>query len=224
MSEEKNSQKENKINLREMWKDKKGKAKIQLCLYGIFFIGVLIFSKVLGSYNAKIEENNPVNNSFVVQISDNYEYNIEININNNIYKYYGKTLGNNQTITREVETEINNYYVMIDKYYILDDSDNYILTTKEEIYPYIDYRYLNINNIREFIKISTVENNIYKVKLSDLILNYSGEEYITINIDELNRCLEIDYTNLFKANDTTINKSIVKITYTNINKITSLEE
>ena len=38
-----------------------------------------------------------------------------------------------------------------DKYYILDTKGNYILTNDSDIFPYIEYRYLDINNIKEYI-------------------------------------------------------------------------
>lgn len=226
MKEEKNRKEEkSKLDkLVEMWKDKKGRAKIQLCLYGIFFIGVIIFTRVLNTVNTNIEENNPVNQSFLVEVNDNYRYDIEINIDNNKYKYHGETLGNNGKITREVDGIEDYYYIMNNKYYMLDTNGNYILTTKEEIYPYIDSMYLNIDLIKEFIGASTKENNIYKVKLSDLILNNNSEEYITIMVDEEDKSIEIDYTNLFKVDNKNLTKETVKITYNNINNIISLEE
>ena len=113
---------------------------------------------------------------------------------------------------------------MNNKYYILDDKGNYIITTKDDVYPYIDYRYLDISNIKQFISIGTKEFNTYKIKLSDLILNSNSEEYITINVDEINKILIIDYTNLFKLDNESLKKEIVTIKYNNINKIISLEE
>ena len=38
--------------------------------------------------------------SVINEITDNYEYNIDINIDNNKYKYYGKRLGNNMSINK----------------------------------------------------------------------------------------------------------------------------
>jgi len=134
MKEERNIKEEkSKLDkLVEMWKDKRGRAKIQLCLYGIFFIGVIIFTRVLNTTTSKTQENNPVNKSFLVEVNDNYGYDIEINIDNNIYKYYGEMLGNNGKITRIVEDTEDHYFIMNNKYYILDENSNYILTTKEE--------------------------------------------------------------------------------------------
>lgn len=208
----------------EMWKDKKGRAKIQLALYGIFFLGVIIFTRVLNMYSSNIESSSSINTSFIKEIYDNYEFEIEVNIDDNIYNYAGKILGNNGTITREVSSDKEFYYIMNNKYYILDDKGNYIMTTKDDIFPYIDYRYLDIGNIKQFISIGTKEFDVYKIKLSDLILNNNSEEYITIKVDEEGKRIIIDYTNLFKLDNELLKKEIVTIKYNNINKIISLEE
>ncbi len=83
---------------------------------------------------------------------------------------------------------------------------------------------MDINNIKEYIKTSNNDNDIYKVKISDIILNSSSSDYITIKIDNINNTIEIDYTNLLRINDNNITKAIVNITYSDINKIISLEE
>ena len=74
----------------------------------------------------------------------------------------------------------------------------------------------------EYIKNN--DNDIYKVKISDIILNSSSSDYITIKLDNINNTIEIDYTNLLRINDNNITKAIVTITYSDINKIISLEE
>lgn len=114
--------------------------------------------------------------------------------------------------------------MMNNKYYILDNNGNYILTSKEDVYRYIDYKYLDINNIKEYMKVASVSDDIYTIKLSDIILNSNSSDNITITIDEENTSLVIDYTNLFKLDDSSINKVLVTISYKNINNIISLEE
>ena len=83
---------------------------------------------------------------------------------------------------------------------------------------------MDINNIKEYIKTSNNDNGIYKVKISDIILNSSSSDYITIKLDNINNTIDIDYTNLLRINDNNITKAIVTITYSDINKIISLEE
>lgn len=214
--------KDKKINLREMWKDKRGRAKIKLTLYGIFFIAVIIFARVLNTKTAQIENNNPVNTSFLKEITDNYEYSIEITIDDNIYKYIGKRLGYNSNITRIVEDEEKKYSIINNKYYALEEN-NYLLVNESEIYPYINYRYLDIENIKAYIKMSEKEENTYKLKLSNIILNGSNDKYIIITIDEANTSLVIDYTELFKTINPSTSKVTVNFNYQNINKIIALD-
>lgn len=211
-----------KINLKEKWNDKRERAKIELILYAIFFIGVIIFVRV----GNNISNNNisTSDNLFISQINDNYSYDIKININDNNYEYIGKVLGYNSTIEKKDSNTDEYFYKKNDKYYKLDQDNGYILSNKNDIYDVINYDYMDINNIKEYIKTSNNDNGIYKVKISDIILNSSSSDYITIKIDNINNTIEIDYTNLLRINDNNITNAIVTITYSNINKLNSLEE
>lgn len=212
-----------KLTLKEKLKDKRERAKLELLFYGIFFLAIIVFTRILSGYNDVPKVNDT--KSFINEITDNYEYNIDININNNKYKYYGKRLGNNMSINKVIDNKYDYFYKMGNKYYILDNNGNYILTSVEDIYNYIDYRYLDISNIKEYIKLGTKDNNNYNIKVSDLILNNNNNtNTITISIDELNNTITLDYTELFKIDNNNLNKEIVTIKYTNINKINSLEE
>lgn len=212
-----------KLSLKERLKDKREKAKIELIFYGIFFVGVILFTKVLGSASSNIQNNTSETNSFITSIKDNYEYDIVVTLNDNMYHYYGRVLGNNSSINLKIDDEVRTYSLMNNKYYILE-GENYILTDSEEVYPYIDYRYLHIELIKEYLKMATKENNTYTIKLKDILLNYESEENITINIEEGDKNIVIDYTNLLKINDENLEKVVVNITYNNINNIVSLEE
>lgn len=220
--EEKNAKK--KLSLKERWKDKRERAKIELMLYGIFFLVIIIFARISSSMSTNIPKDNDINNTFIDEITDNYQYDIDIIIDNNKYKYSGKKLGNNMSITRIVGTKEEYFYQMNDKYYILDTRGNYILTTAEDIYPYIEYRYLNINNIKQFIKLGTKNDTVYSVKVSDIVLNNNSADTITLTVNEEDKNILIDYTNLFKIDNSNINKAEVNIKYSNINSINSLEE
>lgn len=213
-----------KLNLKERWKDKRERAKIELMLYGIFFLVIIIFARISSSMSTNIPKDNDINNTFIDEITDNYQYDIDITIDNNKYKYFGKKLGNNMSITRIVGTKEEYFYQMNDKYYILDTKGNYILTTAEDIYPYIEYRYLNINNIKQFIKLGTKNDTVYSVKVSDIVLNNNSADTIALTVNEEDKNILIDYTNLFKIDNSNINKAEVNIKYSNINSINSLEE
>lgn len=214
-----------KISLKEKLKDKRERAKIELVFYAVFFVVAIIFVRILSDSNSTIPNNNENNNleSFIYSIEDNYEYDVVININDEVYHYYGRLLGNNSTINLEVDKVLKKYYFMDKKYYILDDG-NYILTNIDEVYPYIDYRYFNIDIIKEYLNVSSKENEIYIIKLKDILMNNEIEEYITMKIEEGDKNVVIDYTNLFRVADKTKEKVIVNITYNNIDNIISLEE
>lgn len=211
-----------KLTLKEKWNDKRERAKIELLLYVIFFISVIIFVRV--GNNISNNNINTSDNLFISQINDNYSYDIKININDNNYEYIGKVLGYNSTIEKKDSNTDEYFYKKNDKYYKLDQDNGYILSNKNDIYDVINYDYMDINNIKEYIKISNNDNGIYKVKISDIILNSSSSDYITIKLYNINNTIEIDYTNLLRINDNNITKAIVNITYSDINKIISLEE
>lgn len=216
--------KKEKLTLKEKLKDKREKAKLELIIYSIFFVIILVFARVTSS---NIPSNNDGNNikkeSFIYLLKDNYAYNIILEINNDKYEYSGKVLGNNGSINIRTKDTTDSYFLMNKKYYILENG-NYILTTEEEVYPYIDYHYININNIKEYIELGTKELDTYKVNVQDILLNNQSNEYITININEENKNIIIDYTNLLKLTEENIEKATVNITYSNIDNIMSLEE
>ena len=220
--EENNKEETKKFNIKERWKDKRERAKIELMLYGIFFLAIIIFARISSSFS---DSNIPKDiKSFINDITDNYQYDIDITIDNNNYKYYGSKLGHNMDITRVVDNKEDYFYQMNDKYYILDTKGNYILTNDSDIFPYIEYRYLDINNIKEYIKLATYNDNIYSIKVSDIVLNSNSSDVITIKVDEDNKNIIIDYTNLFKIDNNNLTKEVVSIKYSNINKINSLEK
>ena len=178
--------KKEKLTLKEKLKDKREKAKLELIIYGIFFVIIIIFARVTSSnIPSKTDENNIKQDSFIYLLKNNYAYNIIVEINNDRYEYNGKVLGNNGSINIKTKDTTDSYFLMNKKYYILKEG-NYILTTEEEVYPYIDYHYLNIN--------------------------------------EQNKNIIIDYTNLLKITEENIKKVTVNITYSNIDNIMSLEE
>ena len=211
-----------KLTLKEKWNDKRERAKIELLLYVIFFISVIIFVRV--GNNISNNNINTSDNLFISQINDNYCYDTKVNINDNNYEYIGKVLGYNSTIEKKDSNTDEYFYKKNDKYYKLDQDNGYVLSNENDIYNIISYDYMDINNIKEYIKTSNNDNDIYKVKISDIILNSSSSDYITIKIDNINNTIEIDYTNLLRINDNNITKAIVTITYSDINKIISLEE
>ncbi len=207
----------------EMWHDKKGRAIIELCFYGIFIVGVIIFARALSAKNSELAKENPLNQSFMNLLSDNYEYNLNIAIDDDNYTYTGKILGNNGTITNSSDDNNSQYSIVDNKFYI-NEGGNLILTDENEVFSELSYRYLDIDNIKGYLSMGTLENDIYKISLSHLILYGSEDKYITIKVDEANTSVTIDYTELFKENDSAFEKVIVTYTFKNINKVISLDD
>lgn len=212
------------LSLKDRLKDKRERAKIELIFYGIFFVGIIIFARFLGSSTPNNSSNENANTeTFINTIDDNYRYEMTITVGDGEYTYRGKVLGNNKTITKLTPDSVSSYYANKDKYYQLDNG-NYFLTNKDSIYDIIDYRYLDIKEIKEYLKHATKEENTYQVKVSDLLLNASSDESITIIVDESNQSIKIDYTNLLNLNSEEDINYTVDITYYDINNLISLEE
>lgn len=201
----------NKKTFKEKWQDKKYQAKIKLSGYSIFVVIAIIMILVGGATNNKntvidngLEDNKTIKDN--TDTKDNklftiaYPYIIELNYNidntkNNItYKYSNN---NNELFITKINNDIvTNYKYISNKYYI-ENNDNYILTNINKVYDIIDYEYLDIDNINNYLNNATLENDIYKVYLKDIILNNTSDKYITIKL--LDNSVEIDYTYLLNT-------------------------
>ena len=219
----KNQEQEKKPKLKERLKDKRERAKIELIFYLVFFTTLVIIARI-GTSKSSNNISSPIETpSFINTITDNYEYIVTIELKDTTHTYQGRVLGHNGTITKDNEEY---YYKKGDKYYILDTQGNYILTSKEKIYPYIAANYLDIEEIKQYLKEATKENNTYQIKVSNIILNTQSTDNISITINEEKQEIKIDYTNLFKIDnqENPEDKEIVTIKYSNIGTINSLEE
>lgn len=187
--------------LKELLGNKRERAKVELLIYGIFFLILIIFIRISSFMNNGVSTNKEI--LFTDSINDNYAYTMEIYIDNNKYNYYGKRLGHNGYIVKD---NIK-YYIINDKFYILEE-DNYILTDINDIIDGNLYDYIKIDKIKEYIYKSTKENGHYTT------------DNIIIDIDNNDKSVIIDYSSLFNEYDSVI----VKINYKDIDKIISLDE
>lgn len=214
----------NKKTFKEKWQDKKYQAKIKLSGYSIFVVIAIIMILVEGATNNKntiidngLEDNKTIKDN--TDTKDNklftidYPYIIELNYNidntkNNItYKYSNNN--NELLITKTNNDTVTNYKYISNKYYI-ENNDNYILTNINKVYDIIDYEYLDIDNINNYLNNAVLENGIYKVYLKDIILNNTSDKYITIKL--LDNNVEIDYTYLLNTlNNSNYDTFILKI-------------
>ena len=200
-----------KKTFKEKWQDKKYQAKIKLSGYSIFVVIAIIMILVGGATNNKntvidnglednktIKDNTDTKDNKLFTISYPYivelNYNIDNTKNNITYKYSNN---NNELLITKINNDIvTNYKYISNKYYI-ENNDNYILTNINKVYDIIDYEYLDIDNINNYLNNATLENNIYKVYLKDIILNNTSDKYITIKL--LDNSVEIDYTYLLNT-------------------------
>lgn len=215
-------------DLKDKWGDPKEKAKIQLILFLIFIVFAVIFTRLTTNYsddNYVNQIGNIINNPEIEidSIDNNYNYNITINMETNdgnkTISYGGIRYNNKMIISKEIEDNITNYYMENNDYYVYSD-EGYILSNIDEVYNIINYNYLNISNIKEYINKGVKDGNTYLIKVSNINLDSTSKEYVTIEINnnEDNIELIMDYTNLLKDNDITSCK--IKYIFTDINKIT----
>lgn len=199
----------------EKWKnDKKYQAKIKLSLYTIFIILVTIFA--LPKENISIteieEQKEPTieqnNKKTIIEIPTEYNYTINININENEYQYIGTKTKEKEIITKEVNHIKTNYIYNNNNYY-KEINNNYILTTKEDVYDIVESNYLALETLNKYLEQSTKENNQYIIYLKDIILNNESNDYIIITID--NNIIKVDYTKLMNILDETFYKYNIEI-------------
>ena len=201
------------------WKsDKKFKTLVQLVMYTSFVIIVSIFAisnnnslplnKVEINDNEQTLSNNNTNDS-IIEIPEQYNYTIKISINEQVYKYLGTKTKEEEKITKEIDDIITNYIYINNSYYKEDEENNYLLTNKDDVYDIINYNYLNLETINEYLKKSEKLENQYIVYLKDIILNHNNNDYIVININ--NNQINIDYTVLMKNLNENIEKYIINI-------------
>lgn len=213
-----------KKTFKEKWQDKRYQAKIKLSGYSIFVVIAIIMILVEGATNNKntIIDNGLEDNKTIKDNTDtkdnkmftiNYPYIIELNYNidntkNNITYNYSNN-NNELLITKTNNDIVTNYKYISNKYYV-ENNDKYILTNINKVYDIIDYEYLDIDNINNYLNNATLENDIYKVYLKDIILNNTSDKYITIKL--LDNSVEIDYTYLLNIlNNSNYDTFILKI-------------
>jgi len=201
------------------WKsDKKFKTSIQLATYTFFVIIVAIFAvsntnsiplnEVNNNQNQQTEKDNNKDGE-IIEIPIQYNYLIKININEKEYKYSGTKTKEEEKIIKETDESITNYIYKNNSYYKEDEENNYLLTSKDEVYDIVNYNYLSLETINEYLTKAEKLENQYLVYLKDIILDNNSDDYIVININD--NKINIDYTVLMKKFDESIEKYFVNI-------------
>ncbi len=189
----------------EKWKsDKRYRAKIKLLAYTIFIIIIFIYALTLDISPRNYEDISDINNNSIketadiIKIPEQYEYIIKIKIDDKEYKYSGIQTTEKRTIKKEIDDKVTNYIYQNNQYYLEDsiNINNYVSTTKEEVYDIVNYNYINLTTINEYLKKATKDNNQYLVYLKDIILGNESDRYFVIDINDKN--IFVDYTVLMK--------------------------
>ncbi|MDO5569328.1 MAG: hypothetical protein Q4G04_04375 [bacterium] len=172
--------------------------------------------------------------------TNNYNYEILINITENniekVYTFYGTRLSEKYLIMKKVDNVLEKYYQDLNIYYKVVDN-NYIQVTAEQIYP-INYSYLTIDLINSYIEKSNLvlesinykEQSMlynYETSVSDVLLDQVSNNDVFAIFEKYSSDsyqLSIDYTNVVKHSNNSISNCLVTITYTEIGKITTLED
>ena len=199
----------------EKWNSEpKFKIKVKLGLYTLFMIVVSIFALSTGR-NVPVENTsllddkiNNKENIVKINVPEKYNYTINITINENNYQYTGKKQRNAEQITKIIN-DTSTYYLYQGNNYYEKIDEEYMITTKDEVYNIIDYNYLNLDIINQYLSKSKIENKKNIVYLKDIILGNTSEEYITISIDD--NIVNVDYTALMNNFNKSVEKNIVEI-------------
>ena len=143
----------------DKWKnDSKFKTKIKLGLYTLFVIFVAIFaisnkpSTLLDNYESENNKSSEEiqNDKFSLEIPEEYNYIINVTINNNNYKFEG-TITKEKEIIKKISNEIENNYIYENNNYYQKDGEIYVITTKEKVYEPIKLSYIEIDTINEYL-------------------------------------------------------------------------
>lgn len=177
--------------------DKKFNNKVQLCFYGIFITLVAIYA-FSGVPNITEPDEN----------KENYNYQININLNDKLYKYNGTKEENKITINKTIDDLTTNYLYQDDKYYKVEE-ESLLVVEEKEIYDVVDFDYLSLETINKYLELATLTENVQIVYLRDIVIGNNSEEYITIETKE--GYYNIDYTQLMKLFKEDIEKLTVEI-------------
>lgn len=169
-----------------------------------------------------ITEETPTNENLSEEETNTQELSPE----DTIITYHGRR---NKDINTVIKNDMDEYYINDDTYY-KKINEKYELTNENDLFDTIESRYVNLDNIKEYIKKGQVEHNtndgtsiltIIQVPINTIIPSHQGLEEISIEIleEESKLTLTLNYTELMKLDDETITNYEVKIEYTNIGNI-----
>lgn len=210
----------------EKWKtDSQFKAKAQLIIFGVFIVAVLVFGMLNGGlqpnnsyfyyYSPYVDTEEEQQEEITsIKIWDQYDYAIDIKVNDEkLVTYTGEKKYSKEDIVKTTKAKTINY-VYQDKAYYIDSNGEYLLTNKNEVYDIIDYSYIKLETINQYLTKAEKKDNKYIVYLKDIILGNESEDYITIELAE--EKTTVDYTALMKSFDDSVESYLVEISISEI--------
>ena len=231
--------------------DKKYSAKIQLLGYGLLIFLVILFLNInsMGnsSYNSvtnsEVDDEEVLeaeNISLLEKISNNYEYDINIDLVKTTkeeieYHYYGKSYENNLIINKEFNGNKSIYYNVDGYYYINNENNEYGLIKDELVYDLVDGQYIELDEVLKLIKKASLEHvedstsgakeSVYNLLVRDLVISNKSDDLIVDRVIEEDEKLSIniDYTKLMQILKEDVDKCEVEYVYTNIDKVEKFE-
>lgn len=188
--------------------DQQYRAKIKLCIYGMFIILVTIYAI---SLNKKIPVKNSdlnmtdsqdekeiketINNESLIEITTEIKYKVVVSTEKLKYEYLIEKSNQKEYITKIINNDQEEYLYDENNYY-KKENNNYTKIKKYEIDDNIDYDYLRLETINLYINKGTKNNNDYLIYIKDIIIGNNSDDYFVINLND--NKIFIDYTPLIK--------------------------
>lgn len=215
-------------------------------LIGFLVISLNIANMGKHVTNSSIVPNNANNDNVSVDSTDtgnllkkintNYQYDQHLTLKKKdvdqeySVHYYGKSYDKQLEINKEDAVGTATYYKIEDRYYVKEDT-GVVFMDEDKIYNLVDGEYLELYDIKKLMDKASLDHvtdyssgkkeYVYHLKVKDVILSYQKEDVVEIGAIIENDVLtvQVDYSNLFKVIDESIETCKMKITYTEIGKV-----
>lgn len=170
------------------------------------------------------------------RISNNYVYDVNVSVtksDNEVINqyYYGKSYDNNIEINKKVNDTLSKYYEVDGYYYIKNENNEFGLIQSNMIYDLIEGKYIELDDVLKLINKASLDHvinssnddkeSVYNLLVRDVVISNKSEDVVTINViegtDKLS--ISIDYTNLMKVFDDTIQECKISYEYTNVGSV-----
>lgn len=206
--------------------------------------GSLMGNNILGNIGNGEENTDQDNTNLLKNLDENYSYNTVIYINKKSVNtengqeviledklgYSGKVFKNKLEIRKTVGDVSKLYYKVDDNYYsMIDNITSYVKDMV--LYDVIDGKYIELDSVLKLIDKASLDHVtefssgkkvfVYHLGVKDVIVGDKSDDKVEINIEEENDILKfsIDYSNLFKVIDASIDSCKLEVMVTDIGKV-----